>query len=138
MDLDVCNLTITCNHQFTNSPDQVAGAGVGAYCVTRKQGKIGVLARDVGRKTYYGIAAVKNKAEQKVKEVLARRRERRQQAQLARQTDAVATPVLPNGSIDVASSSPVAVMVPARVVGTPVMASASFGKSGTTITSSTL
>lgn len=116
----------------------MAGAGVGAYCVTRKQGKIGILARDVGRKTYYGIAAVKNKAEQKVKEVLARRRERRQQAQLARQTDAVATPVPPNGSIDAASSSPVAVMVPVGVVGTPVMASASFGKSGTTVSSSKL
>ena len=114
----------------------VVGAGGAAYCVTRKEGKIGVFARDIGRKTFSGIALVKNKAESKVKEFLARRRERRALANQQQQTAAVATPVPNNGfPASASSSSPIAVVVPARVVGTPVTVAAdsSFNKAGATI-----
>ena len=63
----------------------VAGAGVAAYCTTRKEGKIGSTARDIGRKTYRGISFAKNKVQSKVlqwkNEFVERRRERRERQQ---------------------------------------------------------
>ena len=46
--------------------------GAGAYCTTRKEGKIGEYARDIGEKTYAGLAKAKNTAEVRLKDYLAR------------------------------------------------------------------
>ena len=40
----------------------VIGAAGAAYATTRKEGKMGEMARDIGIKTYYGVAKIKNDA----------------------------------------------------------------------------
>lgn len=40
----------------------VIGAAGAAYATTRKEGKVGQVARDIGIKTYYGVAKIKNDA----------------------------------------------------------------------------
>ena len=50
----------------------VIGAGACAYATTRKEGKIGEYARDIGEKTYAGLSKAKNTAEERLKEYLAR------------------------------------------------------------------
>jgi hypothetical protein len=40
----------------------VIGAAGAAYATTRREGKVGEMARDIGIKTYYGVAKIKNDA----------------------------------------------------------------------------
>ena len=94
----------------------VAGAGVAVYCTTRKEGKIGSTARDIGRQTYRGISFVKNKAQSKVlqwkNDFMERRRERRERQQGATATAVNTTATATTGTAS--SSHAVA------VVGIPV------------------
>ena len=84
----------------------VAGAGVAAYCTTRKEGKIGSTARDIGRKTYRGISFAKNKVQSKVlqwkNELMERRRERRERQQgVTASTIDMTTPVASSQTVTV-------------------------------------